>query len=213
MAAMARQYSVLLMEAMWMVFQPSHRKLLELIEDGRVGDVRYVTADFGFPASAERLFRRALGGGSLLDLGVYVLTFATETAGRIVDVKADAQLRDGVDTQVGIVAHHDSGAISVTGSSLLADTSVAAMVSGSEGRLVVHSPFHHSPMLSLWRKGDMIETWDVSYEGSGYRFEVEHFQDCLSKGLTESPIRPLDETLAVMQVMDEVRDQIGVSWD
>ena len=68
-------------------------------------------------------------------------------------------------------------------------------------------------MVSYWRAGDMIETWDVSYEGSGYRFEVEHFQECLASGLTDSPIRPLDETLRIMRLMDEIRSQVGVSWD
>lgn len=209
----ARQRSTLLMEAMWMVFQPSHRRLLELIGEGRIGDVRYVTADFGYPAQLDRIFRKDQGGGSLLDLGVYTLTFASEVAGAITQVTADAQLRDGVDMSVGQIARHESGAMSITGTTVLADTNQAATVAGAEGRIVVHAPFHHSPMLSLWKGGEMIETWDLSYEGSGYRFEVEHFQDCLTKGLSESPIRPFDDTLAIMRVMDDVRRQIGMSWD
>lgn len=208
----ARDRSTLLMEAMWMVFQPAHRKMLELVAEGRVGEVRFVTADFGYPAVLDRIFRRDQGGGSLLDLGVYVLTFAIEAAGPISSIKADAQLRDGVDMNLGLVARHDGGAMSVSGTTVLADTNLAAVVAGPEGRIVVHAPFHHSPMVSHWREGEMIETWDVSYEGSGYRFEVEHFQDCLARGLTESPMRPLDETLAVMRLLDDVREQIGVSW-
>ena len=105
------------------------------------------------------------------------------------------------------VSADEGGAMSVTGTTVLADTNLAAVVSGAEGRILVHAPFHHSPMVSFWNGGEMLETWDVSYEGSGYRFEVEHFQDCLAQGRTESPIRPLDETLAIMQVMDEVRGQ------
>lgn len=213
MITASRDNSTLLMEAMWMVFQPAHRAVLELIEEGRIGDVRYVTADFGYPAELERIFRKDQGGGSLLDLGVYTLTFAAEVAGAVTSVTADAQLRDGVDMSLGLVARHDSGAMSVTGTTVLADTNLSATVSGQDGRLVVHAPFHHSPMVSLWKGGDMIETWDYSYEGSGYRFEVEHFQDCLTKGLAESPIRRLDDTLAIMQVMDDVRSQIGMSWD
>ena len=209
----ARDSSTLLMEAMWMVFQPAHRKMLELVADGRVGSVQYITADFGYPAVLDRIFRRDQGGGGLLDLGVYVLTFAAEAAGPIASVTADAQLRDGVDMQLGIIAHHESGAMSVLGTTVLADTNVAATVAGTEGRIVVHAPFHHSPMVSFWQQGEMVETWDVSYEGSGYRFEVEHFQSCLERGLTESPVRPLDETLTIMRWLDEVRDQVGVSWE
>lgn len=209
----ARESSTLLMEAMWMVFQPAHRKMLELVSEGRVGTVTSVTADFGYPAVLDRIFRRDQGGGSLLDLGVYVLTFAAEAAGPIESVTADARLLDGVDVNLGMVARHEGGALSVTATSVQADMAVVAAVCGPEGRIVMHAPFHHSPMVSYWRAGEMVETWDVSYEGSGYRFEVEHFQDCLAKGLTESPIRPLGETLAIMQVMDDVRRQIGVSWE
>lgn len=212
MIGVSQTSETLLMEAMWMVFQPSQAKVGELVAEGRVGEVRTITVDFGFPGSAERLFRRDMGGGSLLDLGVYPLTFAAQLAGPIESIRAHGQLRDGVDTQVGMVANHVGGALSTLTSSILADTSQVAMVAGPEGRLIVHAPFHHSPMISFWRGGELVESWDTSYEGSGYRFEVEHFLDCLAQGVTDSPIRPLAETLAIVDAMDEVRAQLGVTW-
>jgi hypothetical protein len=102
--------------------------------------------------------------------------------------------------------------VSVLSASLTADTGVEATISGAEGRIRVHAPFHHSPLISLHRAGSTVAVRDTSYEGSGYRFEVEEVHRCLAAGLVESPRRPHADTLAVMRWMDEVRRQVGVRY-
>jgi predicted dehydrogenase len=212
----ARHSGLFLMEAMWMRFQPYFYKLEELVSEGRLGSIRWIQADFGFPARydpAGRLFNPVLGGGSLLDLGVYPLTFAYSFLGEPVDVDATATLHErGVDEQVAMTLRHAGGAVSSLSCSIVADTSTEATVAGTRGRVRVHSPFHHSPMLSLQQAGSTVEVFDTSYEGNGLRFEAEEVHRCLQAGLLESPRVPHHDTLTVMRIMDEVRGRIGVVY-
>lgn len=209
----ARSHEVFLMEAMWMVFQPAFVQLRKLLADGVIGTPTHVTADFGFPAvpaAGSRLFDPAQGGGGLLDLGIYPLTFAIEVLGTPAAVAAvGVPTATGVDAQMGAAIRHVGGGISTISSSVLADTSVLAVVSGPEGRITVNSPFHHSQLLTLHRGGDVVDEWDVSYDGSGYRFEVAEVHRCLAAGEIESPMRPLDDTLEVMRWLDVIGAQIN----
>jgi predicted dehydrogenase len=205
-----------LMEAMWMRFQPYFFTLEELIAANRLGPVRWIQADFGFPAQSGpggRLFNLGLGGGSLLDLGVYPLTFSYSLLGEPDEIDAVATLHEsGVDEQVGILLRHSGGGVSALSCSLVADTSTEATVAGPDGRIRVHAPFHHSPMLTLQQAGATVEVFDTSYEGNGLRFEAEEVHRCLQDGLLESPRVPHRDTLAVMGLMDEVRRQVGVVY-
>jgi predicted dehydrogenase len=216
MVTAARESDVFLMEAMWMRFQPATDHLMEMLGAGRIGAARVVQVDFGFPAAphaSNRLFDPALGGGTIMDLGVYVVTLATMVLGPPEQIMAQVErFESGVDRQAGIVLHHRRGGISTLSTSFVADTSTEAIVSGPEGRIRVHRPFHHSPMLTVERGGETVETVDVGYQGSGYRFEVEEVHRCLREGLTESPKMPLDTTLNVMETLDEIRAQVGLTF-
>ena len=216
MIAAASDAGVFLMEAMWMRFQPYFTDLKRLISDGVVGDVRWVQADFGFPGdpkTQQRLFDPALGGGGLLDLGVYPLTFATTLLGMPTEFRVlDTPAESGVDAQLGIVLRHHGNALSMSSTSLIADLSGEATVGGTTGRIRVHAPFHHSQRLTIHRRGDQVEEIDASYEGSGYQFEVAEVHRCLREGLTESPVMPLSHSLAMMRLLDDIRAEIGLRF-
>lgn len=216
MVEAARSHDIFLMEAMWMRFQPAISRLEAIIRSGQIGAPRAVQADFGFvaaPHPSDRLFDRSLGGGTVMDLGVYVVTFATLFLGNPDSVTANAQISGaGVDEQAGIVMSHPGG-LSTLSTSFVADSSMEAFVSGSDGHIRVHAPFHHSPKLSIARRGTVVETIDTSYQGSGYRFEVEEVHRCLLEGATESKRMGLDDTLAVMGILDRIRGQIGLSFE
>ncbi len=209
----ARRGRVFLMEAMWMLFQPAWDVLVELIDDGRVGAVRYVEADFGFPADPDpgrRWFDPAQAGGALLDIGVYPVTFARTLLGdpeEVAAVRVDADT--GVDLQVGAVMRHVGGALSLIGCSFAADTAIQAVVAGPEGRLVVRAPFHHATSITHHRRSRLVESFDVGYVGSGYRFEVEEVHRCLRAGLVESSRHPLDASLAVLALLERIREVSG----
>jgi predicted dehydrogenase len=207
--AVARRTGTFLMEAMWMRFQPYWTLLASLISDGAAGTVRTISADFGFPAPAvpaSRLFNAEQGGGALLDIGIYPITFAALLAGEPSTIAAvETRAGTGVDDQMAMAMLHEGAVVSSLSCSLVSDTAIEATVAGSDGRIRVRAQFHHSPALELWRRGDLVETFDVAHAGTGYQFEVEEVQRCIALGLSESPVHPLSDTLMVMRTIDRVR--------
>ena len=205
----ARDSGVFLMEAMWMRFQPSWVLLESLIADGRIGPVRTIHADFGIVANDDpdrRWFDPAQAGGSLLDVGIYPVTFAQLLAGPPTEIHATSTFTDtGVDAQYAITMKHENDVLSLLGSSFVSDTNLTATVSGPLGRLHLKSPFHHSSRVEHWNRGELTEFWEVDYEGSGYTFEVAEVELCLAAGLTESPRHPLADTRAVMATLDTLQ--------
>jgi predicted dehydrogenase len=212
----ARRSATFLMEAWWSRFLPFFAEIQRIVAGGDLGPVRWVQADLGFPARVSpmgRLWSPDRGGGALLDIGIYPLSLAHALVGAPEETRAVAGLTElGVDAQVGVVSRHREGSVSVLSASFTADTAMEATIAGPGGRIRVHAPFHHSPLLALHRAGATVAVRDVSYDGSGYRFEIEEVHRCLEAGLMESALRPLADTLAVMNWMDEVRRQVGVHY-
>lgn len=202
----ARRLGVFLMEAMWMRFQPGISLLLDLLEGGRIGEVSLIHAGFGIRADEDpgrRWFSRELGGGSMYDLGVYPLALAHLLLGRPQRVESlSVRAASGVDAQTGVLLGYDGGEMAVLWSSLVADASVEAVISGTEGRIVLHAPFHHTGRLSVWQRGEMVGEHEV--EQVGYRTEVEEVERCLASGLGESALWSLDDTLAVAGLVERV---------
>lgn len=213
--AAARAAGVFVMEAMWMRFQPAFMEVERRVAAGQIGQPRLVQADFGFPAAdpTGRLFTAALGGGSLVDVGVYPLTLACSFLGAPVEGQALAELHpdSGVDLQVSAAMRHERGLASWS-SSLVSDTGVEATVAGTEGALRLEAPFHHSARITHRRGGQVVEEFNVPNAELMYRFEVREVETCLDQGLTESPRMPFDFTLMIMNWMDQLRDQIGVTY-
>lgn len=209
MMDLARQHGVFLMEAMWMRFLPFWDRMTSLIDGGAVGPIRMIRADFGIAANPDprrRWFNPLHGGGSLLDVGIYPVSFAVALAGepRLVEA-AGTKTETGVDAQVGMIFRHDHDVLSILDCSFVADTPLTAAVSGPVGRITLERPFHHTGQLTLARSDDRIETFPVAFDGSGYRFEVEEVHRCLASHRIESPMRPLADTLGVIRVLDRVR--------
>ncbi len=212
----ARQAGVLLMEAMWMRFLPVASTMLELVEAGTVGEVRHIDVTFGHLANLDpdrRWMRRDLGGGSLLDLGIYPLSLIHLVAGPPTSFEARADLADnGVDLQTQVISSHGGGVGASMMSSFLADAANEAVIAGSEGRLRLLAPFHHSGTVVVERKGEIVEQHDTSYEGEGFAFEVAEMERCVTEGLVESPLRPHADTLAVLEWMDAIRSRVGLIY-
>jgi predicted dehydrogenase len=212
----AQANGVFLMEAMWMRCIPAIRRIAGMIADGAIGDVTAVHADFGLQGpfdETHRLRARALGGGALLDLGVYPITFAQLFLGTPTTIEAWARLSPaGVDENTGILLGYDSGALAVLTCSLIGDTARRAVVTGTAGRFEVPRGFFRPTEFTLWR-GAESERVELPFDGLGYHFEAAEVHRCLREGLLESPVLPHAETLAVMRTLDAVRVKIGVSYD
>ncbi|KOV90492.1 Gfo/Idh/MocA family protein [Streptomyces sp. NRRL B-3648] len=219
LVALAREHDRFLMEAMWMYCNPLVRRLKALVDDGAIGDVRTVQADFGlagpFPA-AHRLRDPALGGGALLDLGVYPVSFAQLLLGEPDGVAARAVLsEEGVDLQTGALLSWDSGALASVHCSIVGGTGATASVTGTRGRIDVPSGFFHPDRLVLHRDGRDPEEFAADpADGprTSMRHEAEEVMRALRAGEKESPLVPLDGTLAVMRTLDAVRERIGVRY-
>jgi predicted dehydrogenase len=217
MVAAARAKDVLLVEAMWTRFLPHIARLREVLAAGTLGELVYLTAEHGqwFAHDPQfRLFAPSLGGGALLDLGIYPVSFAHLVLGvpdRITAVSNAAFT--GVDATTSMIFQYDSGAQAVLTTSLAAASNNPAAIYGSEARLEIDGWFYvPTTFRVVSRDGEELERYDVPHEGHGLRHEAAEVGRCLREGLTESPLLPLDETVAIMQTLDEVRRQIGLDY-
>ncbi|MGV9645238.1 Gfo/Idh/MocA family protein [Streptomyces sp. NPDC003514] len=219
LVALAKEHGGFLMEAMWMYCNPLVRRLKALVDDGAIGEVRHVQADFGlagpFPP-AHRLRDPAQGGGALLDLGVYPVSFAHLLLGEPSDVTARATLSpEGVDLQTGALLSWDGGALASLHCSIAGGTPTVASVTGSAGRIDVPEGFFHPERFVLHRDGRDPEEFTAD-PADGPRTTMRHeaieVMRALRAGETESPLVPLEGTLAVMRTLDAIRDRVGVRY-
>ncbi|MFF2012495.1 Gfo/Idh/MocA family protein [Streptomyces sp. NPDC058195] len=215
----ARERGVFLMEAMWTYCNPVIRRMTELVRDGAIGDVRTVQADFGLAGPfgpGHRLRDRALGGGALLDLGVYPVSFAQLLLGEPDRVQADAVLSpEGVDLHTSmLLGWSEAGASALLNCSIVADTPQTAAVSGTRGRIEFPRGFFYPERFVLHREGHEPEefTAPAGTELRGMQFEQAEVARALRAGEAESPLVPLDGSLAVMRTLDAVRERIGVRY-
>lgn len=211
----ARERGLFVMEAIWSRFLPAYELLGQLLADGVIGEVESVDADFGirFPFDPRhRLFDLGLGGGALLDLGIYPLQLATLVLGPARDVHAVAQLGEsGADEHVAAVLAHESGALSTVRASTQVTLSCAARISGTEG--VIDLPiFMHCPSSLTVTTIAGVEVRDVPIVGEGLRYQVAEVHRCVRAGELESPVVPHAETLRLAHTMDRIRAQIGVRY-
>ena len=209
----ARAAGVFCMEAMWTRFLPHTVRIRELLAAGAIGEVRAVSADFGIafaPDPSHRLFAPALGGGALLDLGIYPVSWVFMVLGVPSSVTAVADPAfTGVDGQTTAVLRYPDGAHGIATCTLWADTPRRAWIAGTTGRIEVDPAFFAPTSFTLYRDGGEPEWFEGADEG-GLRFEAAEVARCVREGLTESPSMPLDETIAIMRTFDEIRRQTGM---
>src|SRR3954470_2935964 len=213
----ARSAGVFLMEAMWTRFMPHVARIREILAAGTLGDLVYLTAEHGqwFAHDPEhRLFAPALGGGALLDLGIYPVSFAHFVFGAPSSISAvSTPAFTGVDGTTSMLLRYPSGAHAVLTTTLAAASANPAVIYGTEARLEIDGTFYvPTSFRVVSRDGEVLETFTSPQEGRGMQYEAAEVNRCLRDGLTESPLLPLDESLEIMGVLDEVRAQIGLDY-
>jgi predicted dehydrogenase len=212
----ARDRRIFCMEAMWTRFLPLVVRVREIIADGGIGDVRTVMADLGFVAPRDprhRLWDPALGGGALLDLGVYTVAFAQMVLGEPHTVVAHGSLSpERVDAEACLLLGWDGGARALLDMSLIAHSPSVATIVGTAGRLDLPSRFHHPTRLVHTRADGSVEEYEHGHEGRGYVPMLQTVQDCLRTGKTESEAMPLADTVAVMRVLDRALRLLRVEY-
>lgn len=212
----ARTAGVFLMEAVWTRCNPLVRRLCRLVADGAIGEVTTVHADFGLagPYPPEhRLRAPELGGGALLDLGIYPLTMAHLMLGAPDTVAAwGTRYPEGTDAQTGMLLGYDSGAMAALTCGSVGATGTRAVVTGTRGRIEIDPMFHCPTTATLHRDGTEPERLHEPLTGHGYVPEAEEVQRCLRAGLPESPLVPHSVSLALMELMDDIRARVGVRY-
>jgi predicted dehydrogenase len=215
---LARSRGLFLMEAIWTRFLPAAQRAFQIAASGEIGTVQWISAEVGFPAPPDRsarIWARADGGGALLDLAVYPLLWAWGTLGLPDAVTAVGTLdAEGVDAQNALVLSYASGAQAQLTTSLLARSPHTALVCGSEGWLRAAGPDEvYRPTRLEVQVGDAApRAEEFELIGSGYVHELREVTRCLQQGLTESPVMPLEHTLASMRLLDAARAQLGVTY-
>ena len=214
--ALAREKKLFLMEAMWTRFMPALAEVKRIVASGEVGVPSQVSADFGFAATGDPLHRLnnpELGGGALLDLGIYPLSIAVDLLGPVASVRAQALMGPtGVDVHTGFTLVHEGGGMSICSCSLRARTPAELTIAGPLGHIRMNTMFHRATSITVALADGATRAVQTPYLGNGYVHEAIEAGRCLRAGLLESPGMTLDQTLALMGVLDEVRRQIGLRY-
>jgi predicted dehydrogenase len=218
----AHRNRVFLMEALWSLFIPGVQKAFDLLEQGVIGDLHTIRANLGFHMPPDdldgRVYNKALGAGSLLDLGGYpaMLSLALFGKPERSDIMAMGTFtQTDVDESCSFMFRYPGNRMMMGYSSIAANTSLAAGLYGSKGHILLNPRWHHptSLTLSLYEgRHERLEHIETPYTGHGYHYEAAHVMDCLERGLTESPVVPLDLSLGLTGALDAIREEIGLEY-
>ncbi|WP_036318541.1 Gfo/Idh/MocA family protein [Microbacterium indicum] len=213
----AARHGLLAMEAMWTRYLPHMRRIHEVIAEGRLGEIRSLSADHtqSLPTDpAHRLNDLSLGGGALLDLGIYPVSFAWDILGAPETIAASGRLLDtGADSEVATAMTHAAGGVSSTISSSRGAGPNTAQIVGTDARIRIERTWYaSSPFEIVAPDGSVLERFVPHHEGRGMQFQAIEAERLVADGLTSSPAHPIDEVVDIMATLDEIRRQIGVVY-
>ena len=215
----AKERKVFLMEALWTKFLPHYKKLQELLQQKALGDIKSVLVNFGFKTSDQsprRLFDPLLGGGTLLDIGIYNVFMAISVLGKPDTIEATmTPSSTGVDEQLAVLFKYNSGAMAQLFSSFVTNLPIQAEINGTEGNITLTTRFYEpSATIQLYRQlpGEKEIIAVEKEAGFGYQYEARHVNECLKNGITESPVMTHADTLLLMEILDRIRNKARIEY-
>ena len=219
MLAFAKAQKTFIMEAFWTAFLPPYQKMKSMVADGKIGKIKYLHAEFGFkpsPPIPPRLYNPDLGGGSLLDIGIYPVFLALDLLGEPDEIDAVmTPAATGVDEQCAISFIYQNGVMAQLFCSFSTNLASGADICGDQGRIRLTHRFH-GPTSGLAYYPQTVDTEEmIAIEkpvGNGYQYEAKHVNSCLRKNLLESPVLPHHKTLLLMQILDKIRAKAGIAY-
>lgn len=215
MIACAREHDTLLMEALWTYFLPHFQYVLQLVKTKELGNIKCVKADFGFSATyneEDRLFNKQLGGGSLLDIGIYPIFVALALIGTPEKINASASyFENGVDSACNMIFEYKNNVKAYLRSTLLHDTPTETFIEFEKGTVHITPRFYQPSGLTITTNGS---TYRKEFECTtiGYNFEAAHFTNLLIEGKKESPVMNFDISLNLIGLLDSVRKIIKLNY-
>jgi predicted dehydrogenase len=214
--ALARSQGTFLMEAMWTRFLPNVVALRSALREKIIGDIQLIIAGGAFiPACTpdHYLLNRTLGGGALLDAGVYLLSLVSMILGGAVRIFASGEIgAHGVDEHDALLVDYSGGAKALLYVSLRARRMPDMEILGTRGRILVRGPIFNPSAFIVTDADGAQSQHELPHRGSGYGYQIVEVMQCLRAERNESGVMPLDETLSIMQTMDEVRRQLGLRY-
>jgi len=212
----ARENKVFLMEAIWTRFLPSTRKVLEIAGKGKLGDLTNIYADFGFLLDFDpehRLFNPDIGGGALLDIGIYPVFISLLLGGLPERIQASARFAEtGVDHSCNMIFTQENNVVSSLNCTLMSDSPVEANLLFEKGWIRMESWWLTPGSLTVhWNDGDP-EHIDFKESGNGYHYEAAEVMRCIDEGLIESPMLPLNFSLGLIETLDKIRDICNIKY-
>lgn len=215
--SLAKEHNVFLMEAMWTKFLPATKVVKQWIMDKAIGEVRYLNISFGFNTEFDlnsRLYNPKLGGGALLDLGVYPLTYAIHMMDKLPDqVVSSAYLgRSNVDEINTMILKYNEGTLANLSTAITANTGTDAVIIGDKGKIVVPNFWMADNAKRYDAEGNLVDEYKMQFSVNGYVYEAEEVNRCIRDGKKESDMIPLQDTLDIMKIMDEIRADWGLSY-
>jgi predicted dehydrogenase len=212
----AKTHKAFLMEAMWTRFLPVTEKIEELINEKHIGDLKYIRADFGFLAPFDpegRLYNMRLGGGSLLDIGIYPLFLCLHLLGEPARITATGHLAPtGADDSCHAILEYEDGRSAVISSTLLCQTSITAEIAGTAGLIRLPTPWYKNDQFTWNKQGELPQTVELEPMINGFEYQIREVMSCLAAGLTESPKMSHAFSLLMARTMDTIRAQLGVKY-
>lgn len=213
--SLAKEKKLFVMEAMWTRFLPTMNAVFDVINSGALGEVELLTADHSQALThVPRLVERELGGGALLDLGIYPISLAHRIFGKPTAITAKARFNsDGADATTSMIFEYQGGKHATMTTSFLGAGPVTASIVGTLARIDIDRSFYgQTTFRVINNNGEVLRSYQESIDGQGRQYQAIHVEECIQKGLTESPIMSLSETVEIMEVMDSVRAQIGLTY-
>ena len=214
----SRANKTFLMEGMWLRFVPSINMVLEMVNKGTIGKIISIKASMSYKApqdTSNRYFSPELGGGSLLDLGIYPVFLAMQLLGKPNGIKAFGKLSDDdIDEACSVLLHYRNGQYAILEASLVSQTDLVAEIFGEKGTIRILSPWNEKPagiQFDIADAGKII--YPCKWEGYGFQFEVEEMLSCLQQDKIESDKMSHQFSLDLINTLDEIRQQIHVKYD
>ena len=210
-----KEQNVYLMEAMWTRFLPAILQLRKMLKEGIIGQVLEVSADFCYRKTDKEsgtVYKKEYAGGSLLDVGIYGLNFASIVLGDDVEtVQSAVHTASGIDERTHILLTYENGAIARISSAVALEKPEDAYVYGTEG--YVHIPHFYAASEFTVVTAQGKQEFCFPYKGNGFEEEIEECNRCIAAGQTQSTVMPLTQSEKILQMMDKVRKQAGVEYD
>jgi predicted dehydrogenase len=217
MINLAKTNKLFLMEAMWSAFMPAWHKTKQLIAENKIGSIKYISGDFGFKSNFDpqsRLWNKNLGGGALLDIGIYPIFLSLFILGYPNKIDAISHKNEyGVDVSTHLLFQYTDGSIASLQCNLDIDTPTEAYICGTQGYIKMHSRFHETKSLEYGQfltKESTIESFDRNFRG--FTYQVEHVNKCLEEGKIESDVMTWNMSINLVSLLDECREKIGLIY-